>query len=391
MRRPALGVRAHLAIPMLILAVGSVALTGLLIHHQVARQLAEGEEQLTDDLQASVVRTVAEAGLIAGALALFVAVVIAFRVARPLRRLNELAERLADGEIAPAHVGVGGGRELDHLGRTLESLAAMLQRQDAVRRATAADALHELHGALGGVLGRIEAVQDGAIDPEAGLRRAADDARRLGRILDDLPGLVDAQRPPLLVCTRVIELAPLVDDRIAVYAGRFESASITLERYLSATSVDGDPERLVQVVDNLLGNALRYTDPGGIVRVSLIRAERESVIEVADSGIGIPTEALDHVFDRFWRAPGARERAPEGSGVGLALVRDLVLAHGGRVSVLSEPGIGSRFRVHLPLPPPAEAGESEPEPDRAHRALAADAAHSARRGVTPRVPATRIS
>jgi two-component system sensor histidine kinase BaeS len=387
MRRPALGVRAHLAIPMFVLALGSVALTGLLIQRQLARQLAESEEQLSAELQASVIRTVAEAGMIAGGVALLVALAIALRVARPLRLLIELAERLARGETAPADVAVGGNRELEHLGRTLASLAAMLRRQDAVRRATAADALHELHAALEGVLGRIEAVQDGVMDGEAGLRRAADDARRLGRILDDLPGLVDAQRPPLVVRTRVVDLQALVDDRVAAHADRFASASIRLEHSLAETSVDGDPERLVQVIDNLLGNAMRYTDPGGVVRVSLVRGERESVIEVADSGIGIPRQAVDHVFDRFWRMPEARERVPEGSGVGLALVRDLVGAHRGRVSVLSTPGVGSRFRVHLPLPPPEQ--DVEPGHHRAPRPRA-EAVHTARAGFTPRVPATRI-
>jgi two-component system sensor histidine kinase BaeS len=110
----------------------------------------------------------------------------------------------------------------------------------------------------------------------------------------------------------------------------------------------GDPERLAQVVDNLLSNALRYTDPGGHVAVTLHARGDEAVIEVADSGIGIAPEQIGRVFDRFWRSPEARERSSEGSGVGLALLADLVRVHDGRVSVASEPGRGTTFTVLLP-------------------------------------------
>jgi two-component system sensor histidine kinase BaeS len=275
---------------------------------------------------------------------------LALHVARPLRRLNQLAARLARGEIATSGAAVGGGRELGQLGTTLDGLAAMLRGQDELRRATAADVMHELRGALGGVIGRIEGVQDGLIDRDIGLRHATDDARRLSQILDDVPRLVDAQRPALLVRKDRVDLAAVVRDRLSAHAHRFEAASTALEHSIRATDVDGDPARLAQVIDNLLTNALRYTDPGGRVTVSLTHTEHESVIEVADSGIGIPEEEIGRVFDRFWRMPEARGRAAEGSGVGLAVVRELVLAHDGHVQVVSRLGAGSRFRVHLPLP-----------------------------------------
>ena len=111
----------------------------------------------------------------------------------------------------------------------------------------------------------------------------------------------------------------------------------------------GDPERLAQVVDNLLSNALRYTDAGGQIEVSLAVRDGEAVVEVADSGIGIEPGQLERIFDRFWRSPEARARTADGSGVGLALVSDLVRVHDGRVAVASEPGRGTRLSVALPL------------------------------------------
>jgi two-component system, OmpR family, sensor histidine kinase BaeS len=359
MRGRAVGVRAYLLVAMMTLAVASVGVTGLLIHRGVAGELTENEAQLSAKLQACIFRAVVEAGLVAGGLALLLALPIALHVARPLRRLNQLAARLARGEIVTTGVGVGvgGGRELGQLGKTLESLASGLRRQDTLRRATSADVMHELRGALVGVVGRIEAVQDDVIDRDAGLRGAVDDARRLGRILDDLPALVEAQRPGLLVRNERVDLAAVVRDRVGAYALRFEAASIGLAHVIRPTSVDGDPERLAQVIDNLLANALRYTNAGGHVNVSLTHVAQESVIEISDSGIGIREEHLARVFDRFWRAPDARRRVAEGSGVGLALVRDLVRAQGGQVVVVSQLGTGSRFKVYLPLPPEGQPDE----------------------------------
>jgi anti-sigma regulatory factor (Ser/Thr protein kinase) len=162
-----------------------------------------------------------------------------------------------------------------------------------------------------------------------------------------------------------------VRDRVAGIAEQFRARSISLTHAVAPVRVAGDPERLAQVLDNLLSNALRYTDPGGRVLVSLSARDGEATIDVADSGIGIAPEYLGRVFDRFWRAPGARARAAEGSGVGLALVSELVRAHGGTVEVSSRPGNGTSFQVRLPLVEGAGGAappQGEPAPATAARA-----------------------
>jgi hypothetical protein len=136
---------------------------------------------------------------------------------------------------------------------------------------------------------------------------------------------------------------------VEAQADQFGARCISLTHAAAPARVAGDRERLAQVLDNLLSNALRYTDPGGRVVVSLQVCDGEAAIDVADSGIGIAPEHLARVFDRFWRAPGARARVADGSGVGLALVSELVRAHGGAVEVSSRPGHGASFRVRLPL------------------------------------------
>jgi two-component system, OmpR family, sensor histidine kinase BaeS len=317
------------------------------------------DSQLTEKIDTLLVR----AALLAGALALLVALGVGLRMARPLQRLTDVAGRMEAGELGSPAVGAGGSREMRKLARTMDRLAATLRRQDEVRRATAADVSHELRGALVGVFTRVDALQEGLVDDErttfAQLER---DARRLRRLVCDVHRLTEAQRPALFLDTGPIALDDLVRDRVAAHADQFRARSIALTHATVPARVVGDPERLAQVLDNLLSNALRYTDPGGRVVVRLDARGGDAAIVVADSGIGIAPEYLARVFDRFWRAPGSRARAAEGSGVGLAVVSELVRAHGGTVDVSSRPGDGTSFRVRLPLADaPADAAAPHAE------------------------------
>jgi two-component system sensor histidine kinase BaeS len=312
--------------------------------------------ELDRELGGRLDRRLMEGAVLAAALALLLGLVLAFRLTRPLERLTAVARRMAHGEIETRAAGVNGSREAQELGRTLDRLAAALRRQDELRRATIADVSHEMRNALVGVIGRLEALQDGIVlDERTALARMERDARRLHRLVDDVVALAEAQRPSLLVRKAPVDLEDLARERVAAHADAFAARRIALRSHLRPACVEGDGERLVQIVDNLLSNALRYTDPGGRVDVRLRELDGHVQLEVADTGIGIAPEHLGRVFDRFWRDPAARERVAEGSGVGLALVRDLVLAHDGRVEVESRRGEGTAFRVVLPAAP-------EPEP-----------------------------
>ena len=270
-------------------------------------------------------------------------------MSQPLHRLNAVARRMAHGEIESRAAGSGGSRETQELAQTLDRLAAALRRQDELRRATAADVAHEMRNALVGVVGRLEAIQDGVVpDEKEALERTARDARRVYQLVDDV-------RPP--------RRGPAAEPARPQAAGRAARAvrraggrahrplprplRRARRRAWRARACEGDPERLVQILDNLLSNALRYTDPGDRVTVRLEARGDEVVLQVADTGIGIAPEHIGRIFDRFWRAPESRDRAAEGSGVGLAVVRDLVLAQDGRIDVESRLGSGSTFSVFL--------------------------------------------
>lgn len=295
-------------------------------------------------------------------------------MARPLERLTRVAGRMEAGDIEARAAGSGGGREVTALAQTMDRLAAALRRQDELRRATAADVTHELRNALVGVVARIETLQDGvAGDERAVLERMERDARRVHHLVDDIGLLVAAQRPSLLVDTRDVDLSDVVGAAVERHEDSFRARSIALSAAVAPVSVPGDAGRLGQVLDNLLSNAARYTNPGGTVHVRLVRRGDRAAIEVADSGIGIAPEHLARVFDRFFRARAAAERVPEGSGVGLAIVSEIVAAHGGRIDVDSRPGEGSTFTVLLPAPPSAPGNPGTRAATRARVSLRAPA------------------
>jgi two-component system, OmpR family, sensor histidine kinase BaeS len=292
------------------------------------------------------------AGLALG-LALLAATMIAATLVRPLRRLTDTAERMSRGDLS-ARALVRGGAELEALADAFNRLASTLAREDELRRAAAADIAHELRTPVAGIVSRIEAAQDGVMEDEAAnLEAMHAEALRLAHLIDDVGQLAEAERPDLLISRAPLELADRCALRAAAYEGFFAAKGIAFETHLDRAPMLGDARRLEQVVDNLLSNALRYTDPGGRVALHVRRDAGGCVIEVHDTGIGIAAEDLPHVFDRFWRSDRSRSRATGGSGIGLAVVRELVRAHQGRVELRSELGRGTTARVVLPSGVPA--------------------------------------
>jgi two-component system, OmpR family, sensor histidine kinase BaeS len=286
-------------------------------------------------------------------LALLAAALVAATLVRPLRRLTETTERMTRGDLG-ARARVGGGAELERLADAFNQLASTLAREDEVRRAAAADIAHELRTPVAGIVSRIEAAQDGVMDDEAAnLEAMHGEALRLAALIDDVGKLAEAERPDLALSRAPLDLAETCRRRAAMYEGFFAAKGIAFTTRAEATPMQGDDRRLEQVVDNLLSNALRYTDPGGTVELHVRRHLGACVVEVRDTGIGISAEDLPHVFDRFWRSDRSRSRATGGSGIGMAVVRELVRAHDGQVELRSELGEGTTARVVLPVGVPA--------------------------------------
>ena len=288
--------------------------------------------------------------LISGGAAIAAALVIAFLLAQtltqPLRRLRQTAERMERGEVE-VRVAPGGAAELDALGRALNRLAETLEHEEEIRKANAADLAHELRTPVNALLSRLEAAQDGILSGPDNLEAMHAEALRLTRLLDDLARLADAERPGLLLDKRPVDLATVAERVAASLGPRFDDSGVVLVIDAAPVEILGDEGRLEQIATNLLANAWRYTESGE-VRLAVRRERDAAVLEVADTGIGIAPEDLRHIFTRFWRGDRSRSRATGGAGIGLAIVRELVRAHDGRVDVDSTLGEGSTFRVVLP-------------------------------------------
>jgi two-component system sensor histidine kinase BaeS len=288
------------------------------------------------------------AAVIAAAVAFVIALYVALTMSRPLRRIRATAEEIQSGRLE-ARVELRGDDEIRAVGHALNSLAETLQREEQLRKESLADLAHELRTPVMGLLGRIEAAQDGVLaDEAANLDSMHSEALRLARLLNDLSALADAERPSLLLKTETVDLAQVASAPAAEFAERFDQRDIAFTSQLISVLVVGDSGRLEQIFVNLLANALRYTEPGGEVRLRVGPDPRGAAITVTDNGIGIPTEDIAHIFTRFWRGEKSRSRDTGGAGIGLAIVDELVRAHRGVVEVDSELGSGSTFRVVLP-------------------------------------------
>ena len=299
------------------------------------------------------------AAAIAAGAALVVALLLAQTLSRPLRRIRTAADRIESGDL-DARVPPGGDGEVRAVAHALNRLAETLEHEEEVRKESVADLAHELRTPVGGLLSRIEAAQDGVLaDEQRNLAAMRAEALRLTRLLDDLDRLTAAEQPGLLLDKRPVDVAAVAKRAAEQLGPAFAEKEVELQTDLGEAWVDGDFDRLLQIATNLLSNAARYTGPGGRARLSVCVRGHAAVMEVADTGSGIEPDDLPHIFKRFWRADKSRSRATGGAGIGLAIVRELVIAHDGSIEVESAPGEGARFRVTFPaVQAPARPGGS---------------------------------
>ena len=296
------------------------------------------------DESVTVVLLVAAA--VAAAVALLLAVAFTRRLARPIERLAMAAEQIADGDLS-ARVPEDGPAELRSLAAAYNAMAARLAEQDAIRREFVVNASHELRTPLTNLQGYLEALRDGVLPPDPAtfdsLREEVDRLTRLAASLDILAG-GEGERP----LPGPVELAAVVRASADLVAPTLARRSIELAVAIDdSLVVHGRADELTQVLGNLLQNAVRYTPAGGRVRVEATRNPEGVVVQVSNSGPGIPPDDLPHVWERFYRVEKSRDRARGGAGVGLAIVKQLVEEAGGRVGAASDAG-WTTFWFRLP-------------------------------------------
>ncbi|MEV6325647.1 HAMP domain-containing sensor histidine kinase [Nocardia sp. NPDC051787] len=316
--------------------------------------------------------------LIVGAIVLAALAVIAYfmvrRSLRPLRRVESIAAAIAGGDLHRRVPVRGTNTEVDRLSRSLNSMLAQIQRaftateasEEAARRSEermrrfVADASHELRTPLTTIRGFAELYRQGATeDPGMLMDRIERESQRMGVLVEDLLMLarLDAQRPLELGQVDLLAIASdaVHNARAVVAAGHTDGPVRTIELKVEpgegTLEVLGDEARLRQVLGNLLNNAVTHTAPDAAVTVRLTPAADHVLLEVADTGPGLPPEQAERVFERFYRTDTSRTRTSGGTGLGLSIVQALVTAHGGEVGVRSAPGEGTTFTVRLPRDP----------------------------------------
>jgi signal transduction histidine kinase len=272
------------------------------------------------------------------------------RVGGPLGDVVAAADRAGTGDLT-VRVREAGPPFLRSIAHAFNTMIERLQRQDDRRRQLMADVAHELRTPLSVMQGRLEGILDGVYGrDDAQLKEVLEDARLLSRLVEDLRTLANAEAGALVLQREPTDLGVLATETVKSFRAQADAQRVRLSIVVEpgVPLIEIDPIRIREVLTNLIANALQHTPPDGSVSIAIMPRDGSVVIEVRDTGSGVPAGQLDKVFDRFYRGPESR-----GSGLGLAIARKLVAAHGGTIVASSEPGRGATFTITIPQQAPS--------------------------------------
>lgn len=289
----------------------------------------------------------------AGAVALLVGVPLILSILRPLRQLETAVTSIAQGDLA-AQVHVSSTDEIGQLARRFNQMATSLRDQEELRQRLVGDIAHELRTPLSVIQGNLQAMLDGVYPLEQSeIETIFGETRLLARLINDLHELTQVEAGRLPLTRQHIDVSAVLISIAGIFTQAVTAKQITfvVDNQAQGAQVNADPERLQQILHNLLGNALRHTPQQGTILLGTALVPNGDVhFRVKDSGPGISPADLPHVFDRFYRAESSRARdiATNGAGLGLAIVKALVEAHGGQAGVTSDAREGAEFWFTLP-------------------------------------------
>lgn len=316
-----------------------------------------GAAALDEAFREALLQALLVAAAVAGAVALLVSLFVSRRIAEPIKRMVAATRRVAAGRytervpVAPANA----GDELGALAAGFNAMAASLEHTEERRIALIGDISHELRTPVATLEGYLEGLLDGVVAPRPETWALLHgEAGRLRRLVDDLQELSRAEAHQVVLAPQPVAPGAIIRGAIDRLAAQFAESGLTLQHEEPAhlPTIWADPDRAIQVLTNLLTNALRYTPAPGRVTVTAEHDARAVTFRVTDSGIGFPPEEAARLFERFYRVDKSRSRALGGSGIGLTIARALVEAMGGQIAASSPgPGQGSTFSFTLPLAP----------------------------------------
>jgi two-component system sensor histidine kinase BaeS len=291
------------------------------------------------------------------AVALISGALVARSLTRPLLHLTAATQAVASGDFGRT-VPVASRDELGQLADSFNRMSETLEASRRQRRQMTADIAHELRTPLTIIQGHLDAIEDGVIESgDEVLTIIREETTRLARLIEDLRILTRADAGELTLSRRPTDLVRLARQAVGAHRPQASAKAIglSLEQEGEPDLVEADPDRISQVLDNLLSNAIRHTPRGGEVVVGVSGSERETRLWVKDTGKGIDPDDLGHVFERFYRTDKSRRREDGGSGLGLAIARSIVEAHGWTISAESPPGEGATLVIRIPRDESARA------------------------------------
>ncbi|WP_226477658.1 sensor histidine kinase efflux regulator BaeS [Pseudomonas sp. MWU16-30323] len=292
--------------------------------------------------------------LVMGAFSLLLAMLIAWWIARtllePVKRVAAATHRLASGDYS-SRVAVASNDEVGQLARDFNQLAYTLERNEQMRREFMADVSHELRTPLSVLRGELEAIEDGVRTLNQGsMKSLQGEVSMLSKLVDDLYELSLADVGALTYRKHACALDQLLNSSVSMFQERLNARRLRIELDLPAEPLEmlADANRLQQLFSNLLENAVRYTDPEGVIRIRAFPDQADVCIDFLDSGPGVSAEQLPRLFERFYRGESSRNRASGGAGLGLAICQSIALAHGGSLSAAHSPLGGLWLTLRLP-------------------------------------------
>jgi two-component system sensor histidine kinase BaeS len=308
-------------------------------------------EEPAEDFIASIQRALWFGVVIAFATALLVAGFLARGFTAPIRKLTRAAEMISAGEL-DSRAQVSGQDEIAQLANSFNTMATSLQQAEYQRESQTADIAHELRNPLAILQGTLEALADGVYQPTLeNIRPALDQVQTLNRLIEDLRILALADAGGLRLEKQPVDFKKFIERIVDAYKDSFAEQAIDIECSFSGDRLHthADFDRLTQVINNILGNALHYVPSGGKVCVDAREEMQSILVSVIDNGPGVHPDELSHLFERFWRGDPSRSRETGGSGLGLAIAEQIIHAHNGRIWAEETPGGGLTVRFTLPV------------------------------------------
>ena len=277
---------------------------------------------------------------------------LARRIARPITKTAEIAKQIAAGHYDIHFEGQTRTRELNNLISTLNYLADALAKQENLRKQLTADVAHELRTPLTTLGSHLEAMIEGVWQPTPErLRSCHEEIIRLGKLVFDLERLERAESVDPKLDKAPVDILLLVHSVCGNFDAELANKNLQLTIDGAASVISVDKDAMSRVITNLVSNAVKYTPQGGQILITIHESVNDVVFVVEDNGPGIPESELPFIFERLYRADKSRNRSTGGAGIGLAIVKSIVVAHGGSVKAENRPELGSRFIVILPKAP----------------------------------------